>query len=73
MSDTELLLVNANSHLKKESLTWAVVLGIGPTKNVWPAPTTGSSTVKEFAFLSQINALLSTLLEIVSAATKDMS
>ena len=71
MMDTFSELENASWLPNKNPQTSAVDFGTGKVKSVSNAPTTGFSTAKEFAFLSQINAPLSTLPETVFLATKD--
>ncbi len=60
---------NASRHLLKKFLTSAVASGTGKTKNAFNAQATGSSTIREFAFPSLINARLSISLEVAFLAT----
>ncbi len=57
-------------HLSRTPLMLVAEPGTGRTKNASNALTTGSSTAKEFACLSQTNATPSIFQETVSLATK---
>ena len=59
-----------NLHPSRNLLMRDVEPGTGRTINVWPAPTTGSSIKWANAYLSLINAIPSTELELANHATR---
>jgi hypothetical protein len=64
MSATTFKVDSAFRHPSKQLLMLVAELGIGRTRNVFNAPTTGCSTLTEFVYQFLVNVRPSTLLEL---------